>query len=151
MFQKRLTLGDVPYLPPGKGGTDSELSEWFEGHYQRVHDYFTAKAPDQLLEIQLESDDHDKLAAFQDFLHCQDNFRVPHGNHNEAKAMTTFKDRHKRKISEKDAAIKYKHFKVEFELNDVGDAIQDEYGKYRFERHLFGIAMVVEPKYVIIC
>jgi len=120
-LRKRLIKGDVPYLPKGKGKKDEELRAWLEGHYQRVHDYFTRFAPDQYLEIQLEDDDDHKIKALRQFLHCQQyNFSMVHGNHNNASGTSTFSDRHASdfELSAEEMTEKYHDFEVEMRLKE---------------------------------
>ena len=78
-----------------------------------MHDYFTANAPDQLLEIQLEDDDDDKIRAIRNFLHCGRNFSMVHGNHNEAKGRTMWEDRHTLDLDIHQMRAKYSRFQVE--------------------------------------
>merc|ERR1712217_490029 len=119
-LRKRLTLGDVPYLPPGKGEKDEELRAWIEGHYRKVHDYFTRSAPNQYLEIQLEDADDDKIAALRQFLHCQQcNFSMVHGNHNNVNGTSRHSDRYNEsQLSKEDLTQKYHDFEEEMKLKD---------------------------------
>ena len=78
-----------------------------------MHDYFTANAPDQYLEIQLEDDDDDKIKAIRNFLHCAGNFPMVHDNHNEAKGRTRWKDRHNIDMDIHQLRAKYSRFQVE--------------------------------------
>ena len=96
-LRERLWKGDLPYLPRGKGQTDEEIRIWIEGHYRRVHDYFTRNAPDQYLEIQLEDDDDSKAKFIRKFTHCHGNISMIHRNINTAKRkrrFKTFRERH---------------------------------------------------------
>lgn len=48
----RMAKADLPFLPPGLGGTDEELVQWIEGHNDRVRALF--KGDKYFLEVAIE-------------------------------------------------------------------------------------------------
>eukprot|EP01083_Nonionella_stella_P173709 599986_1 len=73
-----LIYHDVPYLPLGTGNThDYEITQWIQGHYQRVTQYFSNMSDSKFIKFKIGEDHVDKLKGF---LHCYGNYTMPHDN-----------------------------------------------------------------------